>query len=157
MQLKKNYLTFAYLFFKDLPENEAQAQLVKDNLDGELKKRIYFRTLKREELPAEWNYDVEGRVGDRVLVLKNGYAFTDATASEPVFDPSEGPGLFGGFGYPVETSVRMSGQAIIWGWPESPTYGDLGEVDFQKFHATVCKLLGIEPAQGAVTEALSLD
>ena len=146
-----------HLFFKDLPENEAQAQLVKDNLDGELKKRIYFRTLQREELPAEWNYNVDGRVGDRVLVLKNGYAFTDETASEPVFDPSEGPGLFGGFGYPVETSVRMSGQAIIWGWPESPTYGDLGEINFQKFHATVCKLLGIEPAEGAVTETLSLD
>ncbi len=147
----------AHLYFKDLPENAGQAKIVTDNLDGELRKRIYFRTLTREELPADWAYAAEGRIGDRILVLKNGYAFTDATASEPVFDPGEGPGLFGGFGYPVETSVRMSGQAIIWGYPESPATGDLGEINFQKFHATVCKLLDIKPADGAVTETLPVD
>lgn len=147
----------AHLYFKDLPENAGQAKIVTDNLDGELRKRIYFRTLTREELPADWSYSAEGRIGDRILVLKNGYAFTDATASEPVFDPGEGPGMFGGFGYPVETSVRMSGQAIIWGYPESPATGDLGEINFQKFHATVCKLLDIKPADGAVTETLPVD
>lgn len=147
----------AHLYFKDLPENAGQAKIITDNLDGELRKRIYFRTLTREELPADWSYAAEGRIGDRVLVLKNGYAFTEATASEPVFDPGEGPGLFGGFGYPVETSVRMSGQAIIWGYPESPATGDLGEINFQKFHATVCKLLDIQPADGAVTETLPVD
>lgn len=146
-----------HLFYKDLPENEAQAKVVIDTLDGELKKRIYFRTLTQEELPADWAYHAKDRIGDRVLVLKNGYAFTDATASEPVFDPSEGPGLFGGFGYPVETSIRMSGEAIIWGYPKSPATGDLGEINFQKFHATVCKLLGIQPAAGAVTETLPVD
>ena len=146
-----------HLFFKDLPENEGQAKIVTDNLDGELKKRIYFRTLTQEELPEEWAYHAKERIGDRVLVLKNGYAFTDATASEPVFDPGEGPGLFGGYGYPVETSIRMAGQAIIWGYPESPARGDLGTINFEKFHATVCKLLGIEPAEGAVTETLPVD
>lgn len=146
-----------HLFFKNLPENEGQAKIVIDNLDGELKKRIYFRTLTREELPPDWAYNADGRTGDRVLVLKNGYAFTDATASEPVFDPGEGPGLFGGFGYPVETSIRMSGQAIIWGYPNSPATGDLGEINFEKFHATVCKLLEIQPAEGAVTETLPVD
>ncbi len=146
-----------HLFFKDLPENEGQAKIVIDNLDGELRKRIYFRTLTQEELPEDWAYHAKDRIGDRVLVLKNGYAFTDATASEPVFDPGEGPGLFGGYGYPVETSIRMSGQAIIWGYPESPASGDLGEINFQKFHATVCKLLGIQPAEGAVTETLPVN
>ena len=96
-------------------------------------------------------------VGDRVLVLKAGYAFTDATGKEPVFDPGEGPKKFGGFGYPVELSIRMSGQAIIWGFPTSPASGDLGEINFQKFHATVAKLLGIKPADGAVTETLSVN
>ncbi|MCB1064419.1 MAG: alkaline phosphatase family protein [Verrucomicrobiae bacterium] len=146
-----------HLFFKDLPENAAQAKIVTDNLDGELKKRIYFRTLTQDELPADWAYHAQGRMGDRVLVLKNGYAFTDATAKEPVFEPGEGPGLFGGFGYPVETSVRMSGESIIWGLPSSPASGDLGEINFQKYHATVCKLLGIQPAEGAVTETLPVE
>lgn len=146
-----------HLYFKDLPENPAQAKVITDNLDGELRKRIYFRTLTREELPADWAYNLPDRIGDRVLVLKNGYAFTDATASEPVFDPGEGPGFFGGYGYPVETSVRMSGQSYIWGLPRSPARGDLGEINYQKFHATVAKLLGIQPATGAVTETLPVD
>ncbi|MFV1995843.1 MAG: alkaline phosphatase family protein [Verrucomicrobiales bacterium] len=146
-----------HLFFKDLPASAGAAKILTDNLDGELRKRIYFRTLTREDLPAEWSYNAEGRIGDRVLVLKNGYAFTDVTASKPIFDSGEGPAMAGGFGYPVETSVRMSGQAIIWGFPESPASGDLGEIDFQKFHATVSKLLGIQPADGAVADTLPVD
>lgn len=147
----------AHLYYKGLPENEGQKKIIVDNLDAELKKRIYFRTLTREELEPAWAYGAPDRIGDRVLVLKAGYAFTDATGKEPVFDPGEGPKKFGGFGYPVELSIRMSGQAIIWGFPKSPASGDLGEINFQKFHATVAKLLGIKPADGAVTETLPVD
>lgn len=146
-----------HLFFKDMPADETQKKIIVDKLDGELKKRIYFRTLTREELPGDWSYNAPDRIGDRVLVLKGGYAFTDATAAEPVFDPGEGPGRFGGFGYPVETSIRMSGSSLVWGFPSSPATGDLGEINYQKFHATVCKLLGIKPADGAVTETLPVN
>lgn len=147
----------AHLFFKDMPANEGEKKIIVDKLDGELKKRIYFRTIPREELKPEWAYTAADRIGDRVLVLKAGYAFTDATSAEPVFDPGEGPGKFGGFGYPVEDSIRMSGQSIIWGIPSSPATGDLGEINYQKFHATACKLLGIKPADGAVTETLPVN
>lgn len=146
-----------HLFFKDMPTDEVQKKVIVDKLDGELKKRIYFRTFAREELKPDWAYTAPDRIGDRVLVLKAGYAFTDATAAEPVFDPADGPGKFGGFGYPVEDSVRMSGSSIIWGYPKSPASGDLGEINYQKYHATVCKLLGIKPADGAVTETLPVD
>ena len=137
-----------HLFFKDLPENEGEKNLVIKNLDDELKKRIYFRTYAREDLPAEWAYNIPGRVGDRVVVLKNGYGFTDVKASEPVFDPAEGPG------FPVESSVRMKGQAIIWGWPNAPETGELGEIDFLGFHTTACELLGIKPAEGTAEYGL---
>ncbi|MCB1236867.1 MAG: alkaline phosphatase family protein, partial [Verrucomicrobiae bacterium] len=145
-----------HLYFKDMPENEGQKTLLIKQLDDELKKRIYFRTLKPEELPADWGYNVPGRIGDRVLVLKTGYAFTDHEAAEPVFDPSE-TSTFSAFGFPVEDSIRMSGQAIIWGWPNSPASGDLGEIGSQSFHATVCKMLGIQPAAGAVTDTLPVN
>lgn len=143
-----------HLFFKDLPENEGEKNLVIKNLDDELKKRIYFRTYTREELPPEWAYNVPDRVGDRVVVLKNGYGFTSMKASEPVFDPAEGPGFFGGYGFPVESSVRMKGQAIIWGWPKPPATGSLGGIDFLGFHTTVCELLGIKPAEGTAEYGL---
>lgn len=146
----------ANLFFKDLPENEGERKIFLDKFDNELSKRIYFRSLKKEELPADWAYLHPERTGDRVLVLKTGYAFADQTAAEPVFDPTEGPGFFGAFGYPVEESIRMSGQIFVGGIPQSPLAGALAEVNQLVFHATVCKLLGIEPAAGAATETLPL-
>lgn len=145
----------ANLYFKDLPENEGEKNLFIEKFDGELSKRIYFRTLKKEDLPGEWKYDHE-RTGDRVLVLKTGYSFVDQTADEPVFDPAVGAGFFGGYGYPVEESIRMSGQVLLAGFPNTPAYGDLGEIGQLSFHATVCKMLGIKPAEGAVTDTLDL-
>lgn len=144
----------ANLYFKNLPESEGEKKLFIDKFDGELSKRIYFRTYKKEELPEEFKYNNE-RVGDRVLVLKTGYGFVDDKAEEPVFDPSDGPGYFGGYGYPVGESIRMSGQVILSGIPNSPLSGTLGEIQGQEtFHATVCKILGIQPAEGAATETL---
>ena len=88
-------------------------------------------------------------------MLKSGFAFTDATADEPVFEPSAGPGFFGSWGYPVEDSLRMKGQIIMWGFPHgSPTSGDLGEVNSLQFHPTVSKLLGIEPSKDATGASL---
>ncbi len=146
----------ANLYFKNLPENEGERNIFVGKFDNELSKRIYFRTLKKEELPAEWAYLHPERTGDRVLVLKTGYSFADQKAAEPVYDPSEGPGFFGAFGYPVEESIRMSGQIFLAGYPKSPVSGALDEVGQLSFHATVCKILGIEPAPGAVTDTLPL-
>lgn len=146
----------ANLFFKNLPENEAEKNIFIGKFDNELSKRIYFRTFKREELPADWAYSDPERTGDRVLVLKPPYSFADQKEAEPVFEASAGPGFFGAYGYPVEDSPRMSGQIFLTGMPNSPLSGALGEVKQVVFHATVCKLLGIEPAAGAATETLPL-
>lgn len=146
----------ANLFFKDLPENEGEAKIFKGKFDSELGKRIYFRTIKKEDLPEDWAYQGD-RVGDRVLVLKTGYAFSDETADEPIFDPGDAGGNFGGYGYPVGESIRMSGQILMGGFPNSPVSGTLGEIGQLSFHATVCKLLGIEPAEGAATDTLDVD
>ncbi len=145
----------AHLYFKDLPESVAEANLLKETIDSELKKKIYFRTYQPEDLPSEWNYtSADGRIGDRVLVLKAGFAFTDFKAEEPVFDPSEGPGYYGGYGYPVIDSIRMSGQVLFWGYPEQVGSGDLGEIDLTGFHATVCRWLKIERSEKAQDNAL---
>lgn len=145
----------ANLFFKDLPENEGEAKIFTDKFDSELRKRIYFRTIKKEDLPEDWAYQGE-RTGDRVLVLKTSYSFSDEKAEEPVFDPAEAGGNFGGYGYPVGESIRMSGQVLLAGFPKSPASGTLGEIGQLSFHATICTLLGIEPAEGAVTDTLDV-
>ena len=147
----------ANLFFKDLPENDGEKKIFISKFDNELSKRIYFRTLKKEELPPEWSYLHPERTGDSVLVLKTGYAFADQKAEEPIFDPGDGPNFFGGFGYQVEESVRMSGQVFLAGYPNSPLSGTLDEVGQLSFHATVCKMLGIQPAAGAVTDTLPVN
>lgn len=145
----------ANLYFKDLPESEGEQKVFKEKFDSELSKRIYFRTIKKEDLPEEWSYNHPERTGDRILVLKTGYAFTEEKSDDPVFDPITG---FSGFGYPVEESIRMSGQMLISGYPNAPiSSGTLDEIDQLGFHATVAKLLGIEPAAGASTEALPVD
>ncbi|MEM1441518.1 MAG: ectonucleotide pyrophosphatase/phosphodiesterase [Verrucomicrobiota bacterium] len=146
----------ANLYFKDLPESEGEQTIFFEKFDGELTKRIYFRTLKKDDLPENWSYSHE-RTGDRVLVLKTGYSFVDDTADEPVFDPADGPGYYGSYGYPVEESIRMSGQVLMAGYPNSPLSGDLDEISQLTFHATVAKFLGIEPAEGATTETLPVD
>lgn len=149
----------AHVYFKDLPESDAQKKKFFDAFDRELKSKIFWRSYSQENLPAEWKFNAPDRIGDRVLVAKSGFAFTEAKSDdgEPVFEPSSGPGLFGSWGYPVEDSSRMNGQGIIWGFPNgSPASGDLGEISNLQFHPTVCKLLGIEPAKDAKGEALSV-
>lgn len=145
----------AQIYFKNLPEGAAEANLRKDQIDAELKKRIYFRTYKQEDLPSDWNYSsAGGRIGDRVLVLKSGFAFSEVKAEEPIFDPSEGEGFYGGFGFPVTDSIRMSGQIILWGYPQQVGYGDLGEIDQTPFHGSVCKMLGIQTSEKASDKVL---
>lgn len=146
-----------HVYFKNLPEGAAEANLRKDQIDAELKKRIYFRTYKQEDLPSDWKYSsAGGRVGDRVLVLKSGFSFSEVDAEEPVFDPSEGDGFYGGYGYPVSDSIRMSGQVILWGHPQQVSYGDLGEIDQTVFHGTVCKLLKINVSEKASDKTLEI-
>ncbi len=146
----------ANLFFKDLPASDGEKKIFLDKFDNELSKRIYFRTLKKEELPPEWGYLNPERTGDRVLVLKTGYAFFDKKAAEPVYAPSEGSGFFGSFGYPVEESIRMSGQIYLAGFPKPVASGNLDTATQVSFHSTVCKLLGIQPAEGAAGETITL-
>ncbi len=146
----------ANLYFKDLPENEGEKKIVIEKFDKELGTRIYYRPLKKEALPAEWSYLNEGRTGDRVLVLKSPYIFTDLDSEEPLFESADGKGHFGGFGYPVEEASRMSGQIILAGIPNSPLSGPLEGALQTGFHATVCKILGIDPAEGASKETLPL-
>lgn len=149
--------SIAHLYFKNMPASAAEADLEKNTIDSELKKKTYFKTYKQEDFPSEWKYSSsDGRIGDRVLVLKTGFVFSDFAAKEAIFDPSEASAGSAAFGYPVEDAIRMSGQVIVWGFPQQPGYSDLGEIDQTVFHSTVCKLLKIQKSDKAVDKAMSL-
>lgn len=162
MNKRADYLAneaIAHIYFKDLPESDSAKNKFFEAFDRDLKSKIFWRSYTKENLPAEWKFNAADRIGDRILIAKSGFAFTDAESDdgEPVFEPSAGPKLFGSWGYPVEDSSRMNGQSILWGFPNgSPATGDLGTISSLQLHPTVCKLLGIDPAKTATAEALSV-
>lgn len=148
----------AQLWFKPQPEGTDRSKF-EAAYDNELKARIYWRTYTPDEIPQDWKLGTGPQTGDRVLVLKSGYSFTDKTGSEPVFDPSETGGPFAGCGYLAADQSRMLGQAFfstIEG-ATGKTSNSLGSIDSPQLYATVCRLLGIKPADGVVASSLYLD
>jgi hypothetical protein len=148
--------SMANLYFKELPPEGPARDAYIAEIDRELESKLYWRTFSPEKLPESWNYtSTDGRIGDRVIVLKRGYGFTDAVGSEPVFDPAEGEGFFASYGYPVEDSSRMKGQLMIWSPNGTSPVSSLDEPDTTQLHPTVCKILGIEPAEGVTAASLA--
>ncbi len=147
----------AHLWFKDLPEGVDREDF-EEGYDGELKKRIYWRSYAKGDYPSTWGLgkDGGGMFGDRFLVLKPGYAFTTETGSEPVFDPSEAGGPFAASGYAVSDSSRMKGQAFFFRL-DGGGGSDLGEIQGTQLHSTICSLLKIQPAEGAEAKALDVE
>lgn len=148
--------SMANIYFKELPENEDLRKKFIADFDRELDGKLYWRSFSPEKLPSSWNYTSgDGRIGDRVVVLKRGYGFTDAVGSEPVFDPAEGEGFFASYGYPVEDSSRMQGQMMIWSPNGDSPVSSLDAPTTLQLHPTVCKILGIEPAEGVTGTSLA--
>ena len=48
----------------------------------------------------------------------------------------------------------MSGQVLVFGYPQQVGYGDMDEVDQTVFHSTVCKMLEIDSSEKASDKAL---
>lgn len=127
-------------------------------LDEELGKPIFWKVYKPEEVPAHWNYPPPGPLmGDRIIALQPGYRFTDKKGAEPVYPATEAEGgpLSTG-GYAVSSSSRMRGQLYIFQYPERGLGSDLERIDAIQIYPTICKLLGIEPAEGVASAALDL-
>ncbi len=148
----------AHLWFKELPPNVDREDFI-ENYDGELKKRIYWRSYVSGSYPSLWGLGTDGggHFGERFLVLKPGYAFSMEKGSEPVFDPSEAGGPFAAAGYAVSDSSRMKGQCFFFRLDGSGFGSGMGEIQGTQLHATVCKVLKIQPAEGAEAKALDVE
>jgi len=147
----------ASIWFKEPPAGMTTDAFLK-KYDEELRARIYWRFYPRGEYPANFQLGAGGPfLGDRVLVLKGGYSFTETEGSEPVFAPSETGGPFSNGGYPYQDSSRMKGQAFFFRLDGSGRSGDLGDVEAARLYPTVCKLLGLKGSPAVTVPALEID
>ncbi|MEW4568025.1 nucleotide pyrophosphatase/phosphodiesterase family protein [Tautonia sp. JC769] len=147
-----------HIFFTERndPERESKIDDVIERVNG----YDFARAFRRGRLPQAWQYRHPTRVGDVVVVLDKGFAFSgrgfesaDAHVTAPV-EVVGGP--LGMHGYDPVTNPEMLGSAIIWRFPEPIGGLDLGPVHSLQLHATVARMLGIEPAEGARPDAIDL-
>jgi hypothetical protein len=59
-------------------------------------------------------------------------------------------------GYDVAADPNMKGWMVIWRYRKPIGGKDLGEVGARQLYPTVCKLLNVQPAEGAETKAIEI-
>ena len=116
----------------------------------------FIHAYPKDRLPPAWGYAHSTRTGDLVVVLPRGYTYS-GQATQPVMDIAQaGGGPLGMHGYPVEDDPEMYGALLVWRYPQPFGGKDLGEVNWNQYHPTVAKWLGIKPAEGAKGQPLAL-
>jgi predicted AlkP superfamily pyrophosphatase or phosphodiesterase len=134
----------ASIYFTDVPEAEESARA--DRIIAALKDVQYATAWKAQDVPASFHYSDPTRIGKIVVILKPGYSYSSIriSATQPAHK-----GLLGMHGYDPASSTKLFGTAIIWHYRHRMNGADLGPIDNTQWHATVAKLLDIQPAPGA--------
>ena len=146
--------TVGHLWMKNLPPEVEEATAVA-KIEEALGDRIYWTVYKKADVPPEWDLGSGPTIGDWVIQLKSGYAFTEASGPEEVFAPSEIGEQFAASGLSTSQMSRMRGQAIVF--RVGANVGQEWEtVQANQIHPTVCKLLDISPGPDATGEALEI-
>ena len=144
----------ANVFLDEMPPGPARDARVSAMLE-KLKAYPFARAYRRAELPPAWEYGHPTRTGDMVVVLARGYTFNKAVAA-PVMDAAHADGPKGMHGYPVEDDPEMYGVMFLARYPQAFGGKDAGEVNWDQYHPTVARLLGIAPAADAKGKAFAL-
>jgi predicted AlkP superfamily pyrophosphatase or phosphodiesterase len=134
----------ASIYFTDIPDAEKAERA--NQILAKLKTVDYATAWKAQDIPASYHYSDPTRIGQIVVALKLGYTFSEfrITATQPAH-----PGLRGMHGYDPAVSTKLLGTAIIWHYHHPMHGADLGPIVNTQWHATVARLLGIQPAPGA--------
>jgi hypothetical protein len=126
--------TFAMLHLDRVPAAERDA--LQASLLADLWRWDFLDVYTRDRLPPEWGLAHPTRVGDIVIVLRPGYLLTDRQPR-------------GAHGYVPAECPDMNGLCVIWRYPSHAARRDLGRIDGAQMHATVARLLGIQPSPAA--------
>ena len=117
-----------------------------------LKANPFLTVWPAEDVPAKYHFKDRSRIGDVVVLLQPGYAFTPLRLSttQPAVI------LKGNHGYDPAADSNMLGTAIVWRYRHPMGGKDLGVIENTQWYPTVIQLLGIEPKSGADTRAIVL-
>jgi predicted AlkP superfamily pyrophosphatase or phosphodiesterase len=140
----------AHVFILDQGDADARQQRLQEVYET-ASQHDFADVYRREDLPARWGYAHPTRTGDIVLSLKPGYTFNRGTRglTQP---QSEVGGHLGMHGYDVADNPEMNGILLVWRYPEPLGGIDLGPTHALQLHATIARLLDIQPARGAYAE-----
>ncbi len=112
---------------------------------SKLQNNAFLSVWPANQVPAKYHFADRSRVGDVVVLLHPGYAFTPLrlSATQPAVQ------LKGNHGYDPAICSNMLGSAIIWQYRHPIGGVDLGRIDNTQWYPTVTRLLDITPSPGA--------
>ena len=143
------------VFLDQIPAGPARETKAAEFL-AKLKAYPFAHAYRRSELPPQWDYAHPTRTGDIVVDLPQGYTFNRGVPSAVVDAAQSNGGPKGMHGYPAEDDPEMFGVTFVQRWPAGFGGRDLGEVNWDQYHPTVARWLGINPADVAKGKPLTL-
>ena len=142
-----NSAAFVMLYLDQVPD--AERETLKASILRDLGKQPNaLAVYARESLPPRWNLAHPTRVGDIVILARPGHGFSTRLPLPIYPSAREGP-QSGLHGYAPEESPDMNALCVIWRYPQRLKRRDLGAVRAEQMHATVARMLKIQPAKGA--------
>jgi len=139
----------AHYFFHKIKDPAARAVRQQKAMDDLRAQGFdYMRVFTREELPPHWGYAHPTRSGDLVAVLDTGHIFS-RRAEGIASNVEAAGGPLGMHGYDPDDDNNMMGILYVWRYPDLIGGVDLGPAHMLQLHATVAKLLGIDPSPDA--------
>lgn len=137
----------------DQIDDEEERRAAIDQALNRLTEFDFVRGFRREEIPTKWGLRHPTRTGDILLVLETGYTFS-RRPREIELDVEEAGGPLGMHGYDPATNPEMLTPLFIFR-ARDPIGGTvITEAHALQMHATICDLLDIEPAPGALPEPI---
>lgn len=142
----------AHIYLHAIEEETARQERI-DAVVEAVSQHDFATLYRREELPERWGYAHPTRTGDLVISLPAGYSF-GRRLETLTGTPEEARSPIGMHGYDVEENPEMNGILLVWRYPNPIGGVDLGPTHSLQLHATVARLLGIEPAAGARADGI---
>lgn len=143
----------AHLFVDQVSHEEREALI--EQVKQRLQAYPFAQLIPAKEFQERTAYGHPTRVGDYLIVLDKGYAFSRSNEEprEVVTPVTKSSSLQGVHAYDPE-DPEMRGFSLFWRYPDKLKGKELGELRAIQYHATVAHLLGFMPSSEAEPEPL---
>jgi predicted AlkP superfamily pyrophosphatase or phosphodiesterase len=134
----------ANLYFPPGGDPAKAAEILKDQARfKDLDPDGIYRVYTPRDLPEASRYIVNDRSGDLILIARRGYYFRERNGGEDFLTPPKDPGMHG-----FEPEAEGMPGIFLAAGPKIKAGVSLEKVRVVDIYPTVCKLLGIVPAEG---------